>query len=78
MRIMSYPQLAMDEGGPPMAKSGRGRAPRDRKRPYSFPKPPCTPSPPKPPEPVKPSGPGCETGPGLEEIRERVRRRKKR
>jgi hypothetical protein len=60
-----------------MAKSNRGRAPRDRKKPYRFPKPPCSPEPPRSPEPVHPHRPGCGTGPDLEKLRERVRRSKK-
>jgi hypothetical protein len=60
-----------------MAKSGRSRAPRDRKRPYSFPKPPCSPTPPRPPGQVKPGPPGCGTGPDLDELRKRVKRRRK-
>ena len=46
-----------------MAKNRRAQAPRDRKRPYSFPKPPCTPSPPKMPPPPRPPSSGCGTGP---------------
>lgn len=45
-----------------MARSGRGRAPRDRKRPYAFPlrvpEPPCTPRPPRVPPRPTPPGPG--------------------
>jgi len=61
-----------------MPKSNRGRAPRDRKKPYRFPKPPCTPEPPRPPEPVRPQPPGCETGPPLKKVLERLRRPSKR
>jgi hypothetical protein len=41
-----------------MAKSGRQHAPRDRKHPVAFPKPPCTPEPPRHPPAPRPSGPG--------------------
>ncbi len=51
-----------------MGKSNRQNAPRDRKRPISFPKPPCSPKPPGPPPPVKPSDPGCDTGPDPRKI----------
>jgi len=60
-----------------MTKSSRGRAPRDRKKPYGFPKPPCSPEPPRAPRPVRPHPPGCDTGPTLEKLRERIRRPKK-
>jgi len=46
-----------------MAKNRRGQAPRDRKRPFRAPQPPCTPKPPTVPPPPRPPDPGCETGP---------------
>lgn len=59
-----------------MAKSGRGRAPRDRKRPYRFPRPPCTPEPPKVPEPPRPADPGCGTGPDPRKLLERLKKKR--
>lgn len=41
-----------------MSKSRRQNAPRDRKRPFKVPDPPCTPKPPKMPPPPKPAPPG--------------------
>ena len=55
-----------------MAKSNRGRAPRDRKRPYGVPKPPCTPRFPGPPEPVSPTGSECNTGPDIRRLLKRL------
>lgn len=60
-----------------MAKRGREWAPRDRKRPYRFPKPPCTPEPPKHPPPPRPTAPDCTTGPDPVEAIRRILRRKK-
>jgi len=59
-----------------MSKSNRGRAPRDRKRPYRFPRPPCTPRFPRPPDPVRPDGSECLTGPDPREILRRLRKRR--
>jgi hypothetical protein len=59
-----------------MAKSGRSRAPRDRRRPIRFPKPPCSPKLPFPPEPVKPADPGCSTGPDPRELVKKLRRKR--
>jgi len=59
-----------------MAKGNRGRAPRDRKRPYRFPKPPCTPRFPGPPEPVSPGGSECTTGPDPRELLKKVKKRR--
>ncbi len=61
-----------------MAKSHRARAPRDRKRPYPVPKPPCTPRFPGPPEPVSPGGSECGTGPDPLRLVKRWKRKKKR
>ncbi len=61
-----------------MAKSGRTRAPRDRKRPYRFPKPPCSPRFPGPPEPVSPGGSECGTGPDPRKLFETLKRGRKR
>ncbi len=61
-----------------MAKSRRQYAPRDRKRPYAFPKPPCTPDPPRHPPPPMPADPGCGTGPDPRQILMRSRKPKKR
>lgn len=63
-----------------MAKSGRGRAPRDRKRPYVFraPEPPCTPKPPRVPPPPTPPGPGDHLWPDpLERLKKALARDKK-
>jgi len=46
-----------------MAKNRRQSAPRDRKRPFRMPEPPCTPKPPRMPPPPRPADPGCTTGP---------------
>jgi hypothetical protein len=59
-----------------MSKSGRGRAPRDRRRPYRFPRPPCEPEPPRAPEPVRPRPPGCDTGPDPAKLIEKLKRKK--
>ena len=40
-----------------MAKNQRQNAPRDRKRNFLAPKPPCTPEPPKTPPPPRPAAP---------------------
>jgi len=40
-----------------MAKNQRQHAPRDRKRPFKVPEPPCTPKPPKAPPPPRPAPP---------------------
>lgn len=40
-----------------MAKNQRQHAPRDRKQPLKFPKPPCTPEPPRVPPPPRPAPP---------------------
>jgi hypothetical protein len=61
-----------------MAKSGRGRAPRDRKRPYRFPKPPCSPTPPKSPKRVRPEVPGCDTGPDISKLKDLIRPKRRR
>ncbi len=66
-----------------MAKSGRGRAPRDRKRPYTFPRPlpepPCTPKPPRVPPPPAPPGPGDHAWPDpLERLRKVLEKKRER
>lgn len=58
-----------------MAKSGRGHAPRDRKRGLSFPKPPCEPTPPRRPEPPRPPGPGDAAIPDPRRLLERLRKK---
>ena len=58
-----------------MAKSGRQHAPRDRRRPYRFPKPPCQPAPPRRPERPRPPDSGCGTGPDPQELLDRLRRK---
>jgi hypothetical protein len=58
-----------------MAKSHRQHAPRDRKRPFRVPEPPCTPKPPRNPPPPKPADSGCSTGPDPREILKRLRKR---
>lgn len=60
-----------------MAESGRERAPRDRKRPVRFPRPPCEPRPPGPPPPVRPGDGGCGTGPDLRRLLERAKRKRR-
>lgn len=40
-----------------MAKNRRQHAPRDRKRPFKVPEPPCTPKPPRVPPPPSPAPP---------------------
>lgn len=59
-----------------MAKSNRGRAPRDRKRPVHFPKPPCSPEPPRDPEPVRPPIPDCVTGPDPRDLLKRLKKKR--
>ena len=59
-----------------MAKSNRTRAPRDRKRPYGFPKPPCTPRFPGPPEPVSPDSPESLTGPDPRKLLKKRKRKR--
>jgi hypothetical protein len=61
-----------------MAKSGRGNAPRDRKRGgLAFPKPPCEPTPPRHPGPPVPPGPGETTYPDPRKLIERLERLRK-
>jgi hypothetical protein len=59
-----------------MAKSGRQNAPRDRKQPFAFPKPPCVPTPPRQPPPPRPAGPGCDTGPDPRKLFEKLERKR--
>ena len=49
-----------------MAKSSRGRAPRDKKPSLKFPKWPCTPEPPRTPRPTEPVG--ATTGPDFKKV----------
>lgn len=58
-----------------MAKSGRGNAPRDRKRGLQFPKPPCDPTPPRQPPPPRPPGPGDVSLPDPRKLLERLRKK---
>jgi hypothetical protein len=59
-----------------MAKSGRGQAPRDRKRGgLGFPKPPCEPTPPRHPPPPRPAGPSESANPDLQKLLERLRKK---
>jgi hypothetical protein len=59
-----------------MAKSGRGQAPRDRKRGgFAFPKPPCEPTPPRHPGPPRPPGPGERAHPDPRRLLERLRKK---
>ena len=59
-----------------MAKSRRGRAPRDRKRGLQFPKPPCEPTPPRHPGPPRPPGPGEVAYPDPRKLLEQLRKKK--
>ena len=59
-----------------MAKSGRQHAPRDRKFPFAFPKPPCTPEPPRTPPAPRPSDPGCDTGPDPRRALDKLRKKR--
>lgn len=61
-----------------MSKSNRQRAPRDRRRPFRVPRPPCEPRMPSPPPPVRPPDPGCSTGPDLDLLKRLLERKKKR
>jgi hypothetical protein len=58
-----------------MAKSGRGRAPRDRKRGLVFPKPPCDPPLPRHPDPPRPPGPGETSFPDPRKLFEKLRKK---
>ena len=59
-----------------MAKSNRQHAPRDRKRPFAIPKPPCTPEPPHVPPPPRPSDSGCGTGPDPRRVLDKITRKR--
>jgi hypothetical protein len=56
-----------------MSKNRRQSAPRDRKRPFKVPEPPCTPKPPKVPPPPRPSDPFDKTIPDPRRIFKRGR-----
>lgn len=60
-----------------MGRSRRERAPRNRKRPWIHPEPPCTPGPPRPPRAPRPSGPGCGTGPEPLRLLEKLLKKKR-
>ena len=61
-----------------MAKSSRGRAPRDRKPSLRFPEWPCTPRPPGTPPPTRPTQPvGSTPGPDFRKIFKRVPKKRR-
>ena len=64
-----------NSSGEPMAKSGRQYAPRDRQRPYRFPKPPCQPVPPRRPQSPRPPDSACGTGPDPRKLLDVLRRK---
>lgn len=59
-----------------MGRSRREGAPRNRKRPWIHPEPPCTPRPPGPPPAPRPSDPGCRTGPDPLRLLKKVLKKK--
>lgn len=51
-----------------MSKNRRQQAPRDRKRPFKVPEPPCTPKPPKVPPPPTPTRPFDKATPDFRKL----------
>ena len=60
-----------------MAKSSRGRAPRDTNRSLKLPEWPCTPKPPQTPPPPRPSAPvGSVPGPDFKKVMKKLGKRR--
>lgn len=60
-----------------MAKSSRGRAPRDKKPSLKFPEWPCTPERPRTPPPPRPSEPvGKTPGPDFSKLIKKLRKKR--